>query len=47
MGTRPLILIAVVILLLAGCASTGYNRPYIITDTTDEEVISESIEKPR
>ena len=41
MGFRPVIIIAA-LLILTACSSSGYNRSYIISDTVDEEVISES-----
>jgi hypothetical protein len=44
MSIRPLILFAV-ILYLSACTGAGYNRSYIITDTTNEEVTSESADK--
>lgn len=40
---RPFIL-SVVLLFLSACTGGGYSRSYIITDTTHEEVISESNE---
>jgi hypothetical protein len=33
------------LLFLSACASGGYSRPYIISDTTEEAVSSEPIEK--
>ena len=43
MKARPLILSAA-LLFLSACTAGGYSRSYIITDTTHEEVISESNE---
>lgn len=40
---RPVILFAG-LLLLCACGSSGYNRSYIITDSVDEPVVSESIQ---
>lgn len=33
-----LILTLALIILLSGCASSGYNPHYIVSDTLDEEV---------
>lgn len=38
---RPAVLF-VGLLLLCACSSSGYNRSYIITDSADEPVASES-----
>ncbi len=40
-----LAIISAVLLILTACSGSGYNRAYIISDTVDEEVISESAEK--
>ncbi len=44
MQLKPAIIIAA-LLILTACSGSGYNRAYIISDTVDEEVISESVEK--
>jgi hypothetical protein len=40
---QPLFIAA--LLILSACASGGYSRPYIISDTAEEAVSSEPIEK--
>jgi hypothetical protein len=35
----------VVLLFLSACTGGGYKRPYIISDTTEEAISSEPIEK--
>lgn len=40
MALRPLALF-LALLVLSACTTGGYQRPYIITDTTDAEIISE------
>jgi hypothetical protein len=35
----------VALLLLSACTGGGYSRPYIISDTTEEVISNESIEK--
>ncbi|MBS0603694.1 MAG: hypothetical protein JSS60_01510 [Verrucomicrobia bacterium] len=44
MNTIPAFLITA-LLFLSACTSSGYNRSYIISDSLDEEVLSESVEK--